>query len=288
MENFKICTDSGCDIKNNILKLWDVTSLSLTFRFTDSDTEYKNDEMDINDFYTKMTEGKIAKTSAVNSESFASHFEAIIKEGFDILYIGFSSGLSTTYNCARIAAEELMKKYPERKIIAVDSLCASAGQGLLLRLALDRQAEGKSIHEVAEYVEDTKLKICHWFTVNDLVYLKRGGRVSPAVAFVGNMLGIKPVLHVDNAGHLVNVGKVRGRRSAIAALASKYDELKEDGVAAPVYISHAYCENDARELAKIIQDKHGVKTEIITDVGPVIGAHSGPGTLAVFFVGKER
>ena len=288
MNNYRIYTDSACDIKRDLLSEWEVSSASLTLRFTDSNEEYKNDDVDINDFYTKMTEGKIAKTAAINSETFSALFETSLKNGEDVLYIGFSSGLSTTANSARIAAEELKTKYPERKIITLDSLCASAGQGLLLRLALDKKAEGKTIEEVAEYVESIKLNICHWFTVNDLVYLKRGGRISPAVAFVGNMLGIKPVLHVDNAGHLVNVSKVRGRRSAIKALADKYTELAKDVNGGLVYISHAFCENDAIELAKMIEEKHGAKTQIITDVGPVIGAHSGPGTLALFFVGKER
>lgn len=288
MNNYRIYTDSACDIKKDLLSEWDVSSASLTLRFTDSNEEYKNDDVDINDFYTKMTEGKIAKTAAINSETFSALFETSLKEGEDVLYIGFSSGLSTTANSARIAAEELKTKYPERKIITLDSLCASAGQGLLLRLALDKKAEGKTIEEVADYVESIKLNICHWFTVNDLVYLKRGGRINPAVAFVGNMLGIKPVLHVDNAGHLVNVSKVRGRRSAIKALADKYTDLAKDTQGGLVYISHAFCENDAIELANMLEEKHGAKTHLITDVGPVIGAHSGPGTLALFFVGKER
>ena len=288
MNNYRIYTDSACDIKKNLLSEWEVSSASLTLRFTDSNVEYKNDGIDINDFYTKMTEGKIAKTAAVNTEDFTELFEPALKSGEDVFYLGFSSGLSTTSNSARIAAEELKNKYPERKIITVDSLCASAGQGLLLRLAVDKKAEGKTIEELRDYIESIKLNICHWFTVNDLVYLKRGGRISPAVAFVGNMLGIKPVLHVDNAGHLVNVSKVRGRRSAIKALADKYTELAKDTASGIVYISHAFCEDDAKELAKIIEEKHGVKTQLITDVGPVIGAHSGPGTLALFFVGKER
>ncbi len=288
MNNYKIYTDSACDIKKEILALWEVSSASLTLRFTDSNVEYKNYEMDINDFYTKMSEGKIAKTAAINTETFTEMFEPALKEGFDVLYLGFSSGLSTTYNSGRLAAEALREKYPERKIVTVDSLCASAGQGLLLRLALNRKDEGRTIEEVRDYIEGIKLNICHWFTVSDLVYLKRGGRISPAVAFVGNILGIKPVLHVDNEGHLVNVTKVRGRRAAILALADKYTQLANKDGENLVYISHAFCETDANELAKIIFEKHGVKTEIITDVGPVIGAHSGPGTLALFFVGKER
>ena len=288
MVDYKIFTDSACDIKKQVLSEWGVASASLSLRFTDSDTEYKNDEVDISDFYAKMQNGKIAKTSAVNTEGFVEIFEPALEEGCDILYIGFSSGLSTTSNSARLAAEELKAKYPERKIITLDSLCASAGQGLLIRLALDKKDEGKTIEEVAEYVQNTRLNVCHWFTVDDLVYLKRGGRINPTVAFVGNMLGIKPVLHVDDEGHLVNVTKVRGRRASIKALFDKYTELATDAKSGHVYISHAACENDAIELAKMIENAHGVKTEIITDVGPVIGAHSGPGTLALFFVGNKR
>ncbi len=288
MSNFVIYTDSACDLKQDVLAAWGIPSESLTFRFTDSDVEYKNDDMSIEEFYQNMINGRVAKTAAINSQTFVESFEKILTEGQDILYIGFSSGLSTTFNSARIAATELAKKYPERKVIVVDSLCASAGLGLLLKLAVDKKDSGASIEDVAEYIEGIKLNICHWFTVNDLVYLKRGGRVSAATALVGNMLGIKPVLHVDNDGHLINVTKARGRRASIVALADKYTELAQTAGEGKVYISHAFCEQDARELAGIIEQKHGVKTEIITDVGTVIGAHSGPGTLALFFVGKER
>ena len=203
-------------------------------------------------------------------------------------YIGFSSGLSTTFNSARLASEELKPKYPERTIVVKDSLAASAGLGLLVKLAVDLKNSGKTIEEVASFVDDTRLHISHWFTVDDLVYLKRGGRISPLVALVGNTFGIKPVLHVDNEGHLVSFSKSRGRRASINALADKFTETADRSKSEKVFISHAFCEEDAKTLARIIEEKHGVKTELITDVGPVIGAHSGPGTLALFFVGKER
>ena len=288
MRNYVIYTDSSADISPAILKEWGVSCLSLTFRFNDSEREWSNADMEISEFYNKMRAGGIAKTAAVNSETFRDSFEATLREGNDILYIGFSSGLSTTYNSARIAAESLKEDYPDAKVITVDSLAASAGLGMLVRLAVMKKAEGKSIDEVASYIESIKLKMCHWFTVDDLVYLKRGGRVSPTVAFVGNLLGIKPVLHVDNDGHLVNVTKVRGRRASITALFEKYGELAENPTDSLVYISHGDCRSDAELLAAMIKEKYGVETEIITDVGPVIGAHSGPGTLALFFVGKER
>ena len=180
-----------------------------------------------------------------------------------------------------------MQKYPQRKIYTVDTLCASAGIALLIRTVLDAKENGATIDEARDLAEEKKLSICHWFTVDDLVYLKRGGRVSPTVALVGNMLGIKPILHVDNDGHLINVSKVRGRRASIEALAEKYGDLvKEQGSRA--YISQANCIKDAELLASILKNKYGAETEIITDVGTVIGAHSGPGTLALFFEGKER
>ena len=287
MNNYIICTDSSSDLPKSLLSEWGVLSRPLTFKFTDSATDLTNDSMEISEFYAKMKAGGVAKTSAVNSEGFISMFEEALTQGSDVLYLGFSSGLSTTFNSARLASLELKEKYPERKIIVVDMLCASLGGGLLVKMIVDKKAAGASIEEAAKYAEDIKLNICHWFTVDDLVYLKRGGRVSATTAFVGNMLGIKPVMHVDNEGHLVNVLKVRGRKTAIATLADKYGELRLDGDY-EVFISHGNCIEDAQQLADIIETKYGTKTTLISDVGPVIGAHSGPGTLALFFVGKER
>lgn len=286
MNEYIIFTDSSSDISPEILSDWGVSSLSLTFRFNGEEKEYYNGDMNIADFYQRMREGGVAKTSAVNTQSFKDAFEAVLKEGRDILYIGFSTGLSTTCNSATAAAQLLRDEFPERKIITVDSLAASAGLGLLVKLAVDKRSEGATIEEVASYVESLRLRLCHWFTVEDLVYLKRGGRVSPTVAFVGNMLGIKPVMHVDDEGHLVNVTKVRGRKTSIAALADKYTELA-DPAFGKVFISHGDCLADAEYLASLIEKKHGVKTEIITYVGSVIGAHSGPGTLALFFVSRD-
>jgi DegV family protein with EDD domain len=244
--------------------------------------------MDTKAFYDKMRSGGIAKTAAINPDGFIGRFEEYLKDGVDILYLGFSSGLSTTYNSGVLAANALSEKYPDRKILCVDTLCASAGQGLLLKMAIDKKESGATIEETRDYIESKKLNLCHWFTVDDLVYLKRGGRVSAATAFVGNMLGIKPVMHVDNAGHLVNVSKVRGRKTAILEMAKKYGELHLEDDVDYVYISHGDCLADAEFLAKTIEEKYGKKTQIITFVGPVIGAHSGPGTLALFFLGKER
>ncbi|MBQ7968559.1 MAG: DegV family protein [Clostridia bacterium] len=288
MSEYIIVTDSACDIKPEILKEWGVPFASLTFRFDGNEKEYLNYDMTSSDFYQKMREGGVAKTAAVNVGAFELMFEEYLTQGKDVLYLGFSSGLSTTYNSGRLAAEQLKEKYPERKIIAVDTLSASAGFGLLLYLTLKKKNEGATIEEAAEFATKARFNLCHWFTVDDLMYLKRGGRISPTVAFVGNVLGIKPVLHMDNEGHLINVSKVRGRRTAVQALAQKYDELAVDTKSGTLFISHGDCLADAEYLASIIKEKHNVDVEIITDVGPVIGAHTGPGVLAFFFVGNER
>ena len=288
MSEYVILTDSACDIHDEILAEWGVDYASLSFTFKGNEKQYKNNEMPIGEFYAKMREGGVAKTAALNASDHTQLFERYLSLGKDILYIGFSSGLSSTYNASRIASSELCGKYPDRKIITVDGLAASAGQGLLVYLAVKNKNEGRAIEENAAFVEKNKLHICHFFTVDDLVYLTRGGRVSPTVAFVGGLLGIKPILHVDDEGHLINIGKVRGRITSIKALADKYTELavdKKDGV---VYISHGDCIEDAKTLAKMISDTHGAKVGIITDVGAVIGAHAGPGTLALFFVGSHR
>lgn len=287
MNNFVIYTDSACDLKPDVLKSINVECIQLSFRFDNDDKDYLNNEMDIKTFYDRMRKGETAKTSAINPETFSHRFEELLSEGRDILYIGFSSGLSTTFNSARIAADELKAKYPERKIICVDSLCASAGQGLLVYLALQKKNAGATIEETAKFVEDNALSLCHWFTVDDLVYLKRGGRISPTVALVGGILGIKPVLHVDNEGKLVSVSKVRGRKASLNALLDKYGELAKD-TKGTVYISNADCSEDVEYLKEQFKEQYKTEVEIVTDIGPVIGAHSGPGTMAVFFLGKER
>ncbi len=288
MNEYVIFTDSAADLKPEVLNEWGVGYDELTFRFDTEDKSYRNFEMPASEFYEKMKGGAVAKTAAINPDAFTASFEKILKEGKDILYIGFSSGLSTTYNSARIAQEGLKASYPERKMIAIDTLAASAGQGLLVYLAKKKKDEGASIEENAEYVRSLILKLCHWFTVDDLVYLKRGGRISALSYIVGNAIGIKPVLHVDNEGHLVSVQKVRGRRTAIETLVKKYEELADDKEGATLFISHADCERDVKMFADAIKAKFGNDVDLVTDVGPVIGAHAGPGTLAVFFIGKER
>lgn len=286
--SYVIYTDSACDIKPSTLREWGVEYLNLTFRFEDEGREYSNEDMRINEFYERMKKGGVAKTSAINPEAFTEAFEKTLCEDKDILHIGFSSGLSTTTNSARIAAEELSEKYPERKIVVVDTLCASAGLGLAVYLAKNKKAEGATLLEVASYIEKLKLNICHWVTVEDLEYLKRGGRISPTVAFVGKALGIKPVIHVDDKGKLDSVAKARGRKASLSYLCDKFGEQAMDRKNGTVFISHADSAEDAKLLANMIYEKYGNKVDHITNIGTVVGAHAGPGTIALFYVGCER
>lgn len=288
MRDYVILTDSACDISPALLAEWNIGYKNLTFKFTDSDTEYSNEDMNATEFYAEMRNGRVAKTAAVNIDGFVEMFEAYLKEGKDVLYLGFSSGLSSTYNAGRMAAEALAEKYPDAKVLTVDTLAASAGEGLMVYLTLQKKLEGATVEEAAQYCKDLIANTSIWFTVDDLNYLKRGGRISPTTAFVGNALGIKPILHMDEEGHLVSVGKVRGRKASILEMAKKYDALALDKQGGTVFISHGDCIADAELLANTLKEKHGVTVKVITDVGPVIGAHSGPGTLALFFVGEHK
>ena len=288
MQNYAIYTDSACDISPEILAKWDVPCVNLTFRFDGDEQEHSNNDFPTPEFYDRMRAGGVAKTSAVNVDAFKRFFEPALKEGKDLLYLGFSSGLSNTCNAGQLAANELLEHYPERRIIVVDTLAASAGFGLLVYLAVQRRDAGASIEEVAKFVTDHRDHLCHWFTVDDLVYLKRGGRISSTAALVGTVLGIKPVLHVDNEGHLISMSKARSRKAALKELANKYTELAIDPKSGPVFISHGDCLDDAKRLGEMILAQHGVEVDLYTYVGPVIGAHSGPGTLALFFLGKEK
>ncbi|MBQ3258865.1 MAG: DegV family protein [Oscillospiraceae bacterium] len=286
MNEYRIFTDSACDLSAEVLRLWGVKFCSLSFMFDGESRSYENYELPAPVFYQFMRDGKTAQTSAINPDSFSHAFERELKKGRDILYLGFSSALSTTCNSARIAAEELTEQYPDRKILVVDTLGASAGQGLLVYLTVQHKRAGASIEEAARFAEENKQRVCQWFTTDTLTYLKRGGRVSSTSAVFGNMLDIRPLMHVDKEGKLTNTAKLRGRKATIRALADKAIQSAEEGC--PIFISHADCEEDAIALAHMIRDARGLKPEIITDVGPVIGAHAGPGTLALFFVGTDR
>ncbi len=290
MSNFAIVTDSSCDLSAKMADELELTVLPLSFNL--SDKEYHNyldgREMSFQDFYSHIRNGETCTTSAVNMEDFATRIEPILQSGTDVLCIAFSSGLSNTYNAAKLACEELAPKYPERKVYAVDTLCASLGEGLLVYLAVQQKRKGKSIDEVRAYLEENKLHLCHWFTVEDLNHLKRGGRVSAATALIGTMLNIKPVMHVDDEGPLINVGKARGRRASLTALVDHMEETAIDPASQVVFISHGDSQKDADFVAEQVKKRLGVKTVVTNFVGPVIGTHSGPGTMALFFLGTHR
>ncbi|MCR4607866.1 MAG: DegV family protein [Oscillospiraceae bacterium] len=288
MSEYVIFTDSACDIPEEILREWGVEYRWLTYTFDGEFKQYSNYGLPYPEFYDRVRKGGVARTSAVNADAFLDGFESILQTGKDILYIGFSSGLSSTYDAACIAAKELLEKYPGRKIRCVDTRAASAGFGLLLYMAVEKKKVGASLEENEQYILDNRFHLCHWFTVEDLIYLKRGGRISATTAIVGNILSFKPVMHMDDPGHLINMFKVRGRKNSLIALADKYGELALDPSGGTVFISHGDCLDDAQKLADMLRERFGVKVAKIVYVGPVIGAHSGPGTIALFFLGRER
>ena len=287
MSDFRIVTDSGCDLNQSMIDKLNISVVPLMVNFQGT-TKPDSVDAGIHEFYDGLRAGEVATTSAINPTGWEEEIEPILAAGQDALVIAFSSGLSTTYQSAVIAAEELQEKYPERKIRVVDSLCASLGQGLLVWYACQKRDAGMSLDDLAAWVEENKFRLCHWFTVDDLMYLKRGGRVSAATALVGTMLQIKPVLHVDDEGHLINVSKVRGRKASIEALAKKLGELGLESENSTIFISHGDCTDDAQLLCTMLKEKYGVKEAVIGHVGAVIGSHSGPGTLALFFLGKHR
>ena len=290
MNDYIIMTDSSCDLPARLADEMALTVLPLSVYI--EDTKYVNylDEREIafSELYAKLRTKCPAKTSAINMNDFLTPMEEILKSGRDILYIGFSSGLSGTYNAGAAAAREMAEKYPERKVYAVDSLCASMGQGLLVYHAWKHKQAGESIEQVRDWVLDNRLHLCHYFTIDDLMVLKRGGRVSGATAVVGSMLSIKPIMHVDNEGHLIKIGTARGRKASIRALADGAGKLGIDLENQVIFISHGDCLDEAEYLAGIMRERFHVKDVVISYVGPVIGAHSGPGTIALFFLGTER
>ena len=290
MSDYVLMTDSSCDLPAGLAAEMELCVLPLSIYIEDK--QYFNyldgREISFKDIYAKLRTKCPAKTSAVNMEAFLEPMEEILKTGRDVLYIGFSSGLSGTYNAGAAAAQELAAKYPERKVLAVDSLCASLGQGLLIYYAWQRKKEGMGIETLKQWVLYNRLKLCHWFTIDDLMFLKRGGRISGATAVVGSMLSIKPVMHVDDEGHLIKVSTARGRKASIRALADEAGKRGTDLQNQIIFISHGDCEDDANYLADLMRERYHVKDVLINYVGPVIGAHSGPGTVAMFFMGTER
>lgn len=282
-----ISTDSTADLPASYVKEHGIAIQFLSYAF--GDTVYSLDnQMDSHAFYERMRSGEMPTTNACIPDEVQNSFEAYLKEGYDILHISFSSGLSASHNNARIAANELAEQYPDRKIILVDSLCASLGQGLLVHYAVAMKENGASIDDVATWLEENKLHLCHQFTVNDLFHLHRGGRVSKATAVLGTLINIKPVLHVDNEGHLTSVCNVRGRKKALLKLVDIMGEHIEGYQNDIIFISHGDCPEDAQFVADQIKEKFGIDNFLIDYVSPTIGAHSGPGTVALFYLGSTR
>ena len=284
---YQILTDSCCDFPQQMYSELGLNVVPLTLLYQGQSHDSFTDEF-LKTMYDGLRAGETATTSAVNPQTWANAMEPILEAGDDLLVMAFSSGLSTTYQSAVIAAEELAEKYPDRKIRVTDTLCASLGQGLLVWYACKKRETGVSLEELVQWVEENKFRLCHWFTVDDLMYLKRGGRIGAGTALLGTMLGIKPVLHMDDTGHLVTVSKTRGRKAAIDALAAQMAQLGQGFDNETVFISHGDCLEDAQYLAEKLKQEQGVKEVLIGYVGAVIGSHSGPGTLALFFLGKER
>lgn len=290
MNQYVITTDTTTDLPESFYQEHRLPVMSLSYMLEGETYTRGEKELPAEEFYAKMRNGSMPTTSQVNPEYAKALLEPILKEGNDILHIAFSGGLSGSCNSARIAAEELMEEYPERKILVVDSLCASLGEGLLVYYALKRQEEGMSLEENHRWCEEHKLHIIHSFTVDDLFHLYRGGRVSKTTAVFGTMLNIKPVLHVDDEGHLIPLSKVRGRKKSLLALVDSMEELQGSyaGKNEVIFISHGDCIEDAEYVKELVEKKYGISSFLINHVGPVIGSHSGPGTLALFFMGDHR
>lgn len=290
MRDYVIMTDSCCDLTDQMARDLELEVLPLTMHMGGQD--YPNDlagtAISNQEFYKRIRAGKLATTSAVNVGQFQDAMRRVLESGRDIVCVCFSSALSTTYQSAVIAAEDLRAEFPEAEIHVVDSLSASLGQGLLLYLAVEQKRKGLTAVELAKWVEDNRLTVCHWFTVDDLNFLKRGGRVSATTALLGTMLSIKPIMHTSDEGKLVPVSKARGRKAAIAALLDKIEALGIHPEKQTMFICHADCEEDAKAVAQTIQDRFGTPTVHINYIGPVIGSHTGPNTMGIFFVGTQR
>lgn len=284
MNQFVILTDSGADLPKTYCETHEIPVMPLPV--TLDGVTY--DTMDVKEFYEKLRGGAMPTTSAANFEDCMGYYRNILSTGQDVLYVAFSSGLSSTYATAKLAAEQAMEEFPGRTALVVDSLCASLGHGLLVHQAVKLRQQGCSLSDTAAKLEEIKLQIVHNFTVDDLNHLHRGGRVSKATAVVGTLINIKPVLHVDDEGHLTAVGKARGRKASIQALAARMEKQAVGFENSEVFISHGDCLEDAEYLAGLVREKFGIQNIMIDYIGPTIGSHSGPGTLALFFMGSPR
>lgn len=288
---FKLVTDNMADLPKAYLEQHRVEYMSLSY-ILDGVVYGRENELDWQDFYRMMREGKMPTTSQINPEDAKAFFQECMKENHEILYICFSSGLSGSMNSARIAAQELMEEHPEVKIHVFDSLSASLGEGLVVHKAIQLRDSGKSMEETIQWLQEHVQNFVHVFTVDDLFHLYRGGRVSRATAIVGTLASIKPKLHVDNEGHLTVIGKVRGRKKALNSLVDYMEEKMGSWLLENrkdyVFISHGDALEDAEYVRDAIKERFGIENVIIHNIGPTIGAHSGPGTIALFFMGDDR
>ncbi|MGI6664998.1 MAG: DegV family protein [Christensenellaceae bacterium] len=287
---YAILTDVTVDLPAELLKTLGIPALPMPFTIDGDNYIHYADFRDISpgDFYKKLREGATAATSQVTYASYMEYFTPVLEAGKDILFIAFSSALSGNYQGSVVAAKELMEKYPARKIITVDTLAASSGEGMLVYYAARKKEEGYSLEALATWLEENKLSMCHWFTVDDLGFLRRGGRISATSATIGSMLRIKPVMHVDNAGRLIPMQKVRGRKKALRRLCEFAAQTGVNIKEQTIFICQADARDEAEFLANMIKEATDVSEIIITDIGPIIGAHAGPGTISVFFFGKAR
>ena len=289
--NFEIVTDSSSNLLDETIGRFGLHILPLTFMIDGQQRQsfVKGEKSDLKQFYTMMREGKVITTSLPNMSDSEILLRSLLEAGRDILYLGFSSGLSGTYQAIALLLDNLAAEFPERRVLHVDTLAASGGEGLLVYKAAQMAQAGASIEETRQWVEDNKLKLAHWFTVDDLMFLFRGGRVTRTSAWVGTMLNIKPVMHVDNDGHLIPLEKVMGRKKSILGMLKHMEKTADTPISEQtVFITHGDCLEDAEFLRDKIAEKFGVTDIHINYVDPVIGAHSGPGTLALFFMASHR
>lgn len=287
-ERYLITSDNMGDLPDEYISRHALPLVYLSYSVAGKGGGGDGGAMDPKEFYQMMRQGETTKTVQVNPEQARALWEPLLQQGYDILHIAFSSALSGTCASMNMAAEELREQFPDRRVVVVDTLAASLGEGLLTYQAIEMKAQGKSMDQVLAWLEENKLHLCHFFTVDDLDFLFRGGRVSKTAAVMGTMLGIKPVMHMDDTGKLVPIAKVRGRRQSLDKLveymAQRVGDYKNDAV----FISHGDCEQDAQYVAQLVEKRFGITHFIINYVGPTIGAHSGPGTVALFFIGTKR
>ena len=289
MNDYVIVTDSTCDLPYSFVNEHGVVIQPL--EYTDGKETFEDGpSTDLKKFYENMREGIQYMTNASNPEGITKTYRRILEQGKDILHLGFSSGLSSSYNNSCIVAEDLRSDYPDRKIITIDSLAASMGQGLLVYYACKKKEEGATIDELADWLRENVLHACHQFTVDDLKYLMRGGRVSKVSWLLGTLINIKPVLHVDDEGHLIPVAKVRGRKKSLVTLVDNMEQtmgsMKDQNEI--ILISHCDCYEDAKFVGDLITERFGFTNIVYNYINTVIGSHSGPGTVALFFLGDKR